>query len=378
MMHAGATLLLFTVYIVVGLAAGSLGPAIPGFAEATGETAGRIGMLFIFYRIGYISGSLGGGRVIDAWGAGRLTSWLAFLIAASLSLLSFAANLPLLFAAILLLGLGLGATEVSSQTNLIRLHGERVGPCMNGLHLMYCVGAIIAPLLVAFFYSRRDLPTAFRLIALAAALVAFAALRRRGEAGIAEKSETVFAKAPVSMIAFLAAGLLFTGAAESSLAGWLYSYALAETGAGERFAGILTSSFWLTMTVGRLAGVWLVRKAGAFRLLLWSSGAAVFSMAGLLVSGSLPSLWITIVLAGLFEASVVPLVFTFAGEKKIASGPIVGFFVVACSCGGMVFPPLLGAFMQRHGFGLFAPGIAVLQLAAFLAFAAVFFMRKKF
>jgi fucose permease len=377
MRHISRTLILYCAFVIVGLAGGSLGPAIPSFAEAAGETISRVGMLFIFYRAGYMAGSLGGGRVVDAWGGGRFTGGALVFIAAVLGILSYAQSLTLLFAAVFFLGLSLGASEVCCQTSIIRLHGAGVGPYMNGLHLSYCVGAVISPLAIGFMHSRSGVPTAFRLMAAAAACAGFLALRLHG-AGTSLKKELVRVKVPACVVVFFAAVLLFSSAAESSFSGWVYSYALKNSGATEALAGILTSAFWLAMMTGRLAGVYLVGALGAFRLLFISGAGAVFSMTGLFVSGgSLAGLWIATILAGLFQASIIPLVFTLAGEKKIASGPVAGFFVASSSLGGMVFPSLLGSLMQSSGFGFFPVGIAAMQLMGFASFVAVYLTRGK-
>ena len=52
-------------FIVIGMTTASFGPSLPGFAANTGSTLAGVGALFVFHRIGYITGSLGGGRIMD-------------------------------------------------------------------------------------------------------------------------------------------------------------------------------------------------------------------------------------------------------------------------------------------------------------------------
>jgi fucose permease len=325
-------------------------------------------MLFIFYRVGYMSGSLAGGRVIDRLRGNRLTGFVLLFIAAMLALLPFANSLFLLFGSVLFLGLGMGVAEVAGQTGIIRLHGAGVGPYMNGLHLSYCAGAIISPLIIsAFLYYRAPVYAAFRLMAGLAALTGCITLTLKSS-GAFTKDEAAPVKAPAFLVAFFAAALMLTGAAESSFSGWLYSYALHSGLADEGLSGILTSAFWLAMTCGRLLGVYLVGRFGSLRLLFVTSLGAVFSLSGLLFfPPALGGLWLSTILCGVFQASVVPLLFTLAGERRIVSGAVAGIFVAATSLGGMVFPPLTGSLMQSAGLSAFPRLIAAIQLIIFLS-----------
>jgi fucose permease len=376
--HLIQTFAYYCGFIVVGLAAVSLGPGIPSFAEFTGATIARTGMLFVFYRIGYVSGSLGGGRIIDRLGANRLTGLVVLFIAVPLLSLSFAGSLPLLFGSVLILGLCLGAAEVGAGTGIIRLHGAGVGPYMTGLHLSYCVGAIISPLIISgFLYSYASIRPAFWLMAAAAATAGFFILLvpRADSAG---KKETASAKGTPVFIVFFAAILLFASAAESSFSGWVYSYAIKTKMAREGLAGILTSAFWGAMTFSRFAGIFLVTLLGARRLLFIACLGSVFSMSGLLFfPGSLTSLWLTTILSGFFQASIYPAVFTLAGERKIVSGGVAGIFVAASSLGGMIFPPLIGSLMQSVGLGAFPAVITMIQAMTFVSFLGIAYLTRK-
>jgi fucose permease len=372
------TFILYGMFIIVGLAAGSLGPAIPGFAKLTGETISRIGMLFIFYRCGYMAGSLSGGRVLDRFKGGGIIGFVLFFIALMLLLLSFTANLYLLFAFVLFLGLGLGLGEVGGQRGIIRLHGMNVGPYMNGLHLSYCIGAIISPLVIAaFLHANAGLAAAFRLLAALAALAGFVTLRLLRNGSAPREEEPVLRGSPL-LIFFFAAIILFSVGAESCFSGWIYSYALHTGLAGDSLAGILTAVFWGAMTFGRLAGIYLVRRFGARRLLFVSSAGTVFSLAGLVFfPPSHAGLWISTILAGLFHASIVPVTFTLAGERRIVSGFVAGIFVAASSLGGMVFPSFAGYLTQSLGFSSFPPLTFVIQVLTFISFLGILRLTAK-
>jgi fucose permease len=301
------TLVYYCGFVIVGVAAASLGPGIPSFAEFTGATIARTGMLFIFYRIGYMSASLGGGRIIDKFRGNRLMGITLLFISAALAALSFVGSLFALFGIVLFLGAALGITEVGAGTGIIRLHGAGVGPYMNGLHLSYCVGAIISPLIIsAFLHYHASIHAAFWLMAAIAAAAGFFTLRF-APADSAGKKDAAPGEGTPLLIAFFAGTLLFSGAAESVFSGWVYSYAIKTNLAREGLAGILTSSFWGAMTFGRFGGIFFVRSLGAKRLLFITCLGSAFSMSGLLFfPGNLMSLWVTTIFMGFFRHPLYP------------------------------------------------------------------------
>jgi fucose permease len=315
---------------------------------------------------------LGGGRVIDRIKGGGITGFVLFFIALTLLLLSFTSSLYALFVVVLFLGLGLGAAEVGGQRGIIRLHGMNVGPYMNGLHLSYCVGAVVSPLVIAAcLHTNVSIPAAFRILAVLAALAGFVTLGLPRGGAARHEEEPVLRGSPL-LVFFFAALLLFSGGAESCFSGWIYSYALHTGLAGDSLAGIITSAFWGAMTFGRLAGVYLVRRLGSRRLLFMSGAGAVFSLSGLIFFPvSHPWLWISTILTGLFQASIIPVAFTLAGERRIVSGFVAGVFVAASSLGGMVFPPFAGFLMQSAGLSSFPPLTAAMQATAFISFLGI-------
>jgi fucose permease len=249
---------------------------------------------------------------------------------------------------------------------------------MNGLHLSYCAGAIISPLIIsAFLHYHASVPAAFWLMAALAALAGCFTLRLK-TSGAFMKEEEAALPAPAPLIAFFAAALILSGAAESCFSGWLYSYALHTGLAGEGMSGILTSAFWLAMSAGRLLGVWLVRRLGSRRLLFITSLGAVFSLSLLIFfPPDLRGLWISTILIGLLQASIIPVLFTLAGEGRIVTGLVAGIFVASSSFGGMVFPPLTGSLMESAGMTAFPYVIVIIQIMAFVSFLGIRAAGKK-
>ncbi|NLJ45692.1 MAG: hypothetical protein GX430_03945, partial [Treponema sp.] len=92
------TLAYYLAFLIIGLASASFGPGLPEFARNTGAGLAALSSLFLFHRVGYIAGSLGGGRLLDRTRGNRLTGLVLGLIALGLVSVSRAASLPVLLA----------------------------------------------------------------------------------------------------------------------------------------------------------------------------------------------------------------------------------------------------------------------------------------
>lgn len=269
------TVAYYLAFMVVGITTASFGPSLPGFARNTGAALSDLGLLFVFHRIGYMTGSLTGGRLIDHFRGNRITGIVLFVIAAGLVSVAFAGTLFFLFAVILVLGLAQGTAEVGSNIGIVRLHGDKSGPYMNGLHLCFGLGAMTAPLILTL---SRGVTGAIRggfiLLACLAAGSAYLMFRIPSSGGHeASPKEEAVRKSDFTVIS-IAALLFFTIAGEAGFSGWVYSYSLKTELAGEAEAGLLTSAFWLSLTIGRLVGIDLIRRLGTRRLLLLNVGGA--------------------------------------------------------------------------------------------------------
>lgn len=367
------TLAFYLSFVAVGTATASFGPSIPSFAAGTGETLARVGALFVFHRIGYISGSMSSGRLIDRVSGTLVTGIALLFIGAGLIAVPLVRSIHLLWAVILVIGFSQGSTEVGANTGIVRLHGEQAGPAMNGLHLSYGVGAIIAPLVLMLALGRTGSILGGYWVLAALTLVAAVGVLRVPD----PRTETAAGRerlpaGSARLVVLLVVLLFCTIGGEASMGGWIYSYSIATGIGSARAAGLLTSAFWGMLTLGRLLGVVLVRKLGARRLILLNTIGAVLAMSLFLMIPELPvGVWVAVALLGLSQASIVPAVFTYAGQLRVLSGGVAGLFVSGASAGAMTLPWLVGQTFERIGPVSFVRTVWVSQLVALAAFCGV-------
>ena len=140
-------------FIVLGLASAAEGPSLPTLEKHTSSSLERIGLIFVFGALGYLLGSLLGGRAYDRVPGHRLMAFAMLIMLSAAAVYPVASTLWLLLLAALIMGLGKGALDVGCNTLLQWVHGEEVGPFMNGLHFSFGVGSFLSPILLAQIIS---------------------------------------------------------------------------------------------------------------------------------------------------------------------------------------------------------------------------------
>lgn len=368
------TLAYFVVFIVVGMTTASFGPSIPSFARNTGSSLSAVGALFLFHRLGYMIGSLGGGRMLDRLPGNLVTGVMLLTITGGLVLLPLARTTTVLFAVVLVLGLAQGTCEVGANTGVVWLHGKKSGPAMNGLHLSFGVGAIMAPVVLSVsLESLGDIRFGYWFLAapaLPASVGVMLMSTPRPPAGTHTDGAGV-ARGSRLIVFLLAVVLFFTIAGEAGFAGWVYSYARNTGLADSGLAGYLTAAFWGALTAGRLAGIVIVGRLGARRFLLVNVIGCVLAMTMLLlVPGVLGVLAGAVVLLGLAQATIVPVTFTLAGQLRLLNGLVGGIFVASASAGASLLPWLIGRGFEVTGPIAFVWLVWISQVGALAAVVA--------
>jgi FHS family Na+ dependent glucose MFS transporter 1 len=334
------TLAYYLSFIIFGLVAAADGPSLPSLAKYTFSSIDRISLLFIFGPLGYLVGSFVGGQAYDRFPGHKLLSISLLVIAATAFLVPVMGALWLLLTVYFVLGLAKGILEVGCNTLLQWVHGEKVGPFMNGLHFFFGVGALISPLILANTGDIKWIFWGCSLICLPLALWVWflpaPALRIQTDA---EKS-AAFPVLPVLLIVTLF--VLYVGM-EMGFGGWIYTYALTLKLGTETTAAQLTSAFWGFFTLSRLFGVWASTRARSQTILFVDLlGCIASALVIMLWRESSLALWIGTIGFGLFTASVFPTILMFAGERMHVTGTITGWFLVGSGAGNMLIPWLIG------------------------------------
>ena len=354
-------------FIILGLATAAEGPSLPTLAKHTSSPLEQISLIFVFGSLGYLLGSIIGGRAYDKFPGHRIMGFSMLVLLGAAIVFPLATTLWLLLPAALVMGLGKGALDVGCNTLLQWVHGERVGPYMNGLHFSFGVGSFLSPILLAGIISiTHEIYWVFWTIALLSLPLAiwFWFLPEppaHHRIGAQNHSPIPFLPVLLIVLAFV----LYVGA-EVGFANWIYTYAITLNLATTITAAYLTSAFWGLFTVGRLLGIWVAGRASPHTILFTDLAGCLAGM-GLIIFGhvSAPLLWIGSSILGLSMASIFPTILMLAAESMRVTGTITGWFLVGAGVGGMLLPWLIG-----QAFAMLGPGSMMLIIVADLILEA--------
>jgi FHS family Na+ dependent glucose MFS transporter 1 len=358
-------------FVVLGIAVAALGPTLPGLAAHTRTALNAISFLFTARSLGYLLGSLLGGRLYDRLSGHPLMAGALILMAAMLALVPFLPILGILVAVLFILGMAEGVVEVGSNTLLLWVHRRNAAPFVNGLHFFFGVGAFLAPIVVAGALSLADDATwSYWLFALLALPVAGWLARLPSPVSQAASGDSSVTRVDSFLVALVAAFFFLYVGAESSFGGWIFSYATALNPDAQTTAAYLASAFWGSLTVGRLVAIPLAIRLRPRAILLADLIGCLVSLGLFLVfPGSAAALWIGTLGLGFCLASIIPTTLAFVGRHMSVTGQATGWFFVGLGLGAMTVPWLIGQLFETIG-----PQVMMFTILADLALALGLFL----
>lgn len=363
-------------FILLGLTIAAEGPTLLKLAEHTSSALDQISSLFLFSSLGYLIGSLIGGRIYDRVPGHRFMSGVLVFLGIMIALVPLATSRAALFTIVLILGFAKGALDVGCNTLLLWVHNEAVGPFMNGLHAFFGVGAFIAPLIVAQVIAiTSDIYWVYWLFAIATLPMAVWIWNLPSPVSRAVPSQHESATFPILPVLIMVLCFVLYVGGEAGYGAWIYTYAFTLRFGTEVTAAYLTSAFWGSFTLGRLFGIWVSTRAKPMTILILDLAGCLASLALILLfPRSAQMLWIGTILFGISQASIFPTFLTLAEEHMHVTGTIAGLFLVGAGLGGMILPWLIGQAFVQVGAGAMMALIfigVILNLLMLLLFTKV-------
>ena len=178
-------------------------------------------------------------------------------------------DFPLLLACLFLMGTFVGGIDVGGNIVIVWLFREKFAPFLTGLHFIWGLGALAAPLIIVTFEDLTgDLRLSYTIIAGILLVMLLLFIRLPSPAPIRDRKETRYHIPPRPM--FMLIAMMFLAAtSEIVVATWLLAYVLQRDLADAITGGYLNSSLFLGMLGARLASIFLLRRftncAGSLR-----------------------------------------------------------------------------------------------------------------
>lgn len=353
------------------MVAASLGPTLPALADLTQTSFGQISFLFIARALGYLVGSILGGYLFDRISGHPV---MAVTLACLGATLFFTPNIPLLWiltAVISITGLAQGIVDVGGNTLIVWVHGHKVGPFMNGLHLFYGIGTFLAPIIIAqTVLISGNITWGYWIIA---AFVLFSALQiiTIPSQPIPVKKPGLNSRQTNLLLVTLAAAFLFCYSSMANIfGGWIYSYAVSLELTNETNAAYLTSTFWGAFTIGRLISIPIAVYIKPNTILMGDLVGCLLSVGIILLSPySIIAIWLGAAGLGVSAASLFPTTISLVERRTEITGKVTSRFVIGSALGAMLPPWIVGQLYETAGPQSVIFSVFVALLAAIAVFA---------
>ena len=365
-------------FVGLGLVLASLGPTLPGLADAIGASLSSLSTIFVARSTGYLAGALVGGRGFDRIPGHPLMALMLTGMAVCMALVPLCSSLISLCLVFAVLGALEGVLDVGGNVLLAWLFPTGLGPWMNGLHLFFGIGALLAPLIVgAVLAEGGSIAYAYWILSalLIPAILSIVVQPSPPIATHARQAGRNTGEHRVTIV--LIAGLLFAAVgAEVGFGDWIFTYALRQGLADEAGAAVLTSAFWGAFTFGRLLGIPLAARLRPASILLVCLVACACGSAIPLWSPDLSeALRVGTIIAGLTVAPMFATILALAGEHMPITGKATGWLFVGSSTGGMSIPWIVGQLFESSG-PTAAFHVILADLGVGLAIFAVFWFHR--
>ncbi|MGB6260680.1 MAG: MFS transporter [Candidatus Sulfotelmatobacter sp.] len=328
------------------------------------------GTVFLLLYGGILLATLVAGPVIDGIGNKLILVVSAALVASGMAGFAYVHSFGGAALPAVLLGLGGGGLNTSTNVLVSDLYGQKRGPMLNVLGIFYGIGALCIPLLAAVIAGH--FPIASQLLTcagLAGACALLFSAMQFPEASAAQSFSWRDALQVARYPGVLVLGLLLfcQSGNEASIGGWTSTY-VGATGLGARTATFILAGYWAALMVGRVLAARLLKFVGKRHLVLGSGVGALVGAAILLTNRMEAMLVVGVLLIGLSYAGVFPTALAIAGDTyRKMTGTVFGLLFAIALVGGMSFPWAVGQISERLGvrYGMVVPlagalGICVL------------------
>jgi len=349
-------LVMYLAFISLGLPDGLLGIAWPFMSLRFDVPLDALGVLLVCFTAGYLSTSSTSGKILELLSLGSLLMISCLLTALSLLTYAFTDSWYFAVAASFFLGSGGGAIDSSINTFVASRFSAST---VNWLHAFYGVGATAGPLLITFLLA-HNFQWYHGYISVAIIQISLAVLflftqkywqinsQEEEHHSGAEYLQTL--KLPIIWINMLIF-FLYTGF-EQGFGQWIFTILTKSRGMAAEEAGLWTSAYWGSLTIGRiLSGIVLTKVSVSKSLKI-----ALIGIVGgaLLVTSDINnySTLFGIMIIGLANAPVFPSLISITPERvgKEHAATAIGVQISAAMLGGSLLPGFAG--LLSGGLGL--------------------------
>lgn len=339
------------------------GPTLPNLLQDLNFSYSQGGGILFGAYLGFVIATLLAGPLSDLLGNRLILLAAALFIALGTLGMGSATTYPLLFGAMLVIGLGMGAIEVGGNALIVALHPLAQGRFLNLLATFHGVGSLLAPFYAVWLLSENgswrnvflySLPVTV-LLGLLFLITAGPSVSQQERHGFDWQVLRRTGFSPTMIFFYLAIGLYV--ATELGIANWIVEYLSKSKGLTQSTASYYLSGFFGCIMIGRLVGSIVVERIGYLRS-VWLAAIGALLCIGITLLTP-PAFAFFLPLSGFFCSIIFPTITAAVARLHPQNtGTILGLLFTAGGVGGALGPAVMGvasdALGIQWGFGLAA------------------------
>jgi MFS family permease len=356
------------IFLVFGLLVGTWLPYIPEAKNQIGLTDKQIGQALLCSGFGAVVTMQLVGHWIGRFGSRNVSVVTAMMACVSVPFLLMHHTLVGLCINLLVVGGCYGALDAAMNAHAIEVQGLHEKSVLASIHGFFSSGGILGGGLAALASKLSISPkahlagTGVFLFALAIACRTFLLPSSVDKGSVGSKF--TFPKGFVLLLGVLCGAAFLL---EGGIADWCALYVRDELKADPFWGGVIVSVCSGAMAIGRFVGDPILSRLGNRRSVLYGGTVAFVGVAVLFFT---PPLWLTILslgVASLGLANVVPAIFNEAGKVQgISTGASIAA-VTTCGYGGFLMgPPIIGLMSDQVSLSVAMGSLSLLGLLLLL------------
>lgn len=357
-------LAVFSFYFTQGLCFSSWASRIPDIKDSLGMDDAAWGTILLMIPIGQVCGMSLSGLLVSRLGSRRILSVANIAYALMLILVGFTQSEYSLMMSLIVFGFFGNFCNISQNTQSVGIERMYGRPIMASFHGGWSLAGL-AGAAFGLFMSSQHIQPAYHFGTVAVLVMANYVVNQKylqpdikREKTLEELAEKKKFK-PEKFLYLLGIVAFFGMAAEGSMSDWNGLYLQEIVGVAKEYAPLGLTAYMLTMSTGRFFADRASQKYGQLRVV--QGGGALIAI-GLLTSVIFPNIIVTLIafmIVGLGTCSIVPTVYSIAGQKtKISIGLALTLVSSISFMGFLLGPPIIGyvahATNLRYSYALIA------------------------
>ena len=341
------------IFFMFGVFQASLGPILGDLADRTNSSLSIIGGVLTFLFSGSLVSQLISGPIIDEIGKKYVIAISLFLLGLSILGFSSSHSLTWVFIFFFVAGIGQGGIDVGTNLVVVDSFFDENTRYLNIMHFLFGMGALTGPALVGL--ANHQSLSGLIVLIYSAAVLLFLGLTslflikdipknsssEEAKNNNREKTISIY-RSPILWLIGLVM-LLYIGV-EYSVGSWISDFTKISISSTFQIGAIITSVYWGSLALGRLAGSLLSRYLSNLIILLLALSSSLLGVLGLMINlNNIIPLCLFVLWIGFSYGTVIPTTVALASSHfQKSKGKAIGILSAMGSVGGLSLPWVAG------------------------------------